>query len=380
MKLNISNWKPFKIANILTIINGRGITTDEIEENKGDFIAVQSGEQNNGLIGRIDFTYCRRMDYVFSESPCLTVARTGSAGFVSFQEKGCVVGDSAKILLLNEAIATNERYLFIQTLLNSNRFKYSYGRKVTEKKYMNDIIDLPVLHKSDSELFIDEKHEYSEQGYVPDWNFMDDYIKSLNYQPPISKNKRESTYKLNTNYWKFFLLKDICKISMGNGMDLSAMTMENPQINFVGRSADNNGVANKVDVVFDKKRNPIEPHGAGCITVALGGSLGAAFLHSESFYTSQNVAVLEFESFVSDYAKIFITTCIMNESKFKYFPFGRELNTHINKKFGFTLPIKLEADNRPSIDDQCSYSSEGYIPDWLWMDNYIKSLPLGDCL
>lgn len=51
--------------------------------------------------------------------------------------------------------------------------------------------------------------------------------------------------KLNTSEWEYFLLKDICTITMGNKMDYSAMSADDPTVNFVGRSADNNGVAGK---------------------------------------------------------------------------------------------------------------------------------------
>ena len=79
---------------------GYGITKEEISENSGNFTVVQSGEENNGVLGKIDLSYCKAMNYIYSETPCLTVARSGSSGFVSYQDKGCVVGDSAKILLV----------------------------------------------------------------------------------------------------------------------------------------------------------------------------------------------------------------------------------------------------------------------------------------
>ena len=78
---------------------------------------------------------------------------------------------------------------------------------------------------------------------------------------------------------------------MGNKLDYSAMSFDNPKINFIGRSADNEGVMGKVDVLSD-----VEPYPSGCITVALGGSLGSSFVQTECFYTSQNVSVLEFEN------------------------------------------------------------------------------------
>ena len=73
--------------------------------------------------------------------------------------------------------------------------------------------------------------------------------------------------------------------------------------------------------------------------------------------------MLEFPANVSDSAKLFLCTLIYNESKYKYFPFGRELNTHIRTDYGFTIPV--------TADDE---------PDWEFMENYIKSLPYGDRL
>lgn len=171
---------------------------------------------------------------------------------------------------------------------------------------------------------------------------------------------------IDTSTWREFNLKDICYITMGNKMDFSAMTMDNPTVNFVGRSADDNGVVAKVDAIKD-----VKPYNAGCITVALGGSLGSSYLQIEPFYTSQNVAVLEFDDTVSDLAKIFISCLIMNESKYKYFPFGRELNTHIRTDFSFALPIRFNADGTPFIDVDKRYSENGYVPDWQFMEDFI---------
>lgn len=181
LKSTIYEWKPFKVGSLFELHNGQGITQDEIAENAGDFNAVQSGEDNNGVIGKIDLEYCKKMGYKYTKKPCLTVARTGSAGFVSYQKYGCVVGDSAKILLLPDEIATTENYLFLQTVLMANKFKYDYGRKVTEENYLKEIIALPIKHNDDGSLYIDEEKTYSDEGYVPDWAFIKKYIRSLPY-------------------------------------------------------------------------------------------------------------------------------------------------------------------------------------------------------
>lgn len=181
LDLNILNWKGFKVGRLFTMLNGKGITLEEIADNEGVFIAVQSGEDNNGVMGKIDLNYCKEMKYTYSEKPCLTVARSGTAGYVSFQKDGCVVGDSAKILLLPDDVASTEHYLFLQTILTANRFKYTYGRKVTKDKYLNEIIVLPVKRNADKTPVIDTSHRFSDEGYIPDWKFMEDYIKALPY-------------------------------------------------------------------------------------------------------------------------------------------------------------------------------------------------------
>lgn len=170
--LDTENWEEFKIGQIFNILNGKGITEEEILFNPGEFCAVQSGEENNGVMGQIDKDYCVAKKYTLTDKPCLTVARSGSAGFVSFHAQGCVVGDSAKILLLkDERHATKFVYLFLRTILMANKYKYTYGRKVTEEKYLNEKIKLPITRKN---------------GEIqPDWSFMERYMQSLLYSDRI---------------------------------------------------------------------------------------------------------------------------------------------------------------------------------------------------
>lgn len=174
---------------------------------------------------------------------------------------------------------------------------------------------------------------------------------------------------LNVDLWKEFILERICNITMGNKLDYYKMSLDNPTVNFVGRSAANNGVAGKVDIVPG-----VMPYPAGSITVALGGSIGTACVQHEAFYTSQNVSVLELEKKVSRQAKLFLARLIMYECKYKYVPFGRELNVHIRNDFSLWLPAVRDNNNEPVIDEEKKYSDEGYIPDWQFMEDYINSL------
>lgn len=178
---------------------------------------------------------------------------------------------------------------------------------------------------------------------------------------------------LNTEEWKEFFIKNLFIIDMGNKFDKNKMTTQRPSVNFISRTGVNNGLDLKVDLVED-----IPPYKEGSITLALGGSTGACYFQPEPFYTGQNVAVLMEREPVTIYAKLFITCLIMNECKYKFIAFGRELNTHIRKDFSIFLPVCYEIgkDGKkiPKLDNNFIYSGDGYIPDFAFMEKYIKSL------
>ncbi|MBQ8913188.1 MAG: N-6 DNA methylase [Lachnospiraceae bacterium] len=158
-------YKEFTIGDIFTIVNGKGVTKEEIAGYNGDIEAIQSGAENNGVLGKINEDFCINSGYKIIKDNCLSVARSGTAGYVACHEYKCVIGDSAKALILKDK-KYNSIYvlLYLRTILMANKFKYAYGRKVTEEKYKKDIICLPV--KNDE---------------TPDWIYMENYIKQLPY-------------------------------------------------------------------------------------------------------------------------------------------------------------------------------------------------------
>lgn len=356
MKIDMTNWANFIVDDLFEIINGKGITVEEIESNPGDFEAVQSGESDNGVMGYISKAYCRNKGYSYCEEACLTVARSGTSGYVSFHENGCVVGDSAKILLLKKREAKSKQtYLFLQTLLAANRFKYTYGRKVTEALYSNTVIKLPVTTSGE-----------------PDWQWMESYIDSLHSKPLTTGNDpKDSTYNLDISTWKTFLYSEIFDIRKGFYNKKPDHT-ELGNIPFLGAIAGNNGVTeyytyNEIATATktgDAPNSPIEqklfPPNAVCVTN--NGSVGYAYFQPTRFTCSHDVNPLyrkdgEFNAFTGQ----FVATVIMHD-RYRW-DYGRKWRPvrMINST------IKLPA------------TPEGK-PDWQYMENYIKSLPYGDRL
>ena len=333
--LDTKGWKEFRVGDLFDVTGSITTPFEDLEAtNIGEYPYITTSASNNGVAGFFD---------KFTETGNIICIESACAGFATYQPQNFTASDHVEKLLpkfdMNAQIA-----LFLVTMLNAEQYKYNYGRKCNQIRIRERLIKLPATPSGD-----------------PDWQFMEDYIKSLHHKPLTTKNKHGRVPALNVQNWKYYQLHDLCTITMGNKMDFSAMNTDEPAVNFVGRSADNNGIMGKVDYVLDDNGQRIKPYPAGCITIALGGSLGSTYLQREPFYTSQNVSVIEFDESISDYAKLFMCTLIHNESLYKYFPFGRELNTHIRTDFGFTLPVDADGN-----------------PDWQFMEDYIKALPYGD--
>lgn len=373
MNLDITQWKEFKLSSIFTIHNGKGITKEEIEENAGDFTVVQSGEENNGVLGKISRKYCEMMDYTFCDDPCLTVARSGSAGFVSFQIDGCVVGDSAKILLLDKSVASVEIYVFLQTLLSANRFKYAYGRKVTESKYINEVIKLPIQFAEDGSHLIDATKRYSDDGFIPDWKWMENYIKTLHHRPLTTRNaKRDKA--INIDKWQDFefgkLISKIYKAKAHNKDDLTETNNPVSSIRYITRTAENNGCELIVSL-NDIDSDTIEEANA----ITIGDTTATCFYQDEKFIAGDHMVVVRAE-WLNKARALFILS-ILRKEQYKY-SYGRAFLMDRIKSTTLKLPIVHNDDGTPYVDEAHKFSDDGYVPDWTFMENYIKSLPYGD--
>ena len=326
--LNTQSWKEFKLSDYFNIVPGIYHYSDEYEE--GDTPYYSASNDNNGIGSYINIA-------PEFKGNCIVTGKIGCTAFYA-PDPFCATSDVN--IFQPKFEMTRHVGLFIVNVINySENYKWAYGRQCRVGNSKKLVISLP-----------------ADKFGKPDWQFMENYIKSLHHKPITTRNAHNIPPELNTQSWKYFLLKDICDISMGNKLDARDMTTDDPVYNFVGRSESDNGISLIVDKV-----ETVEPYPAGCITVALGGSLGSTYLQVKPFYTSQNVSVLKFSDEVSDHAKLFLCTLIHNETLYKYFPFGRELNSHIRNDFGFTLPVNFKGE-----------------PDWQFMENYIKALPYGD--
>lgn len=369
MKLDVSGWKPFRFGALIDEIykakaHAKIELTASLDKRDGYIPFVSRTETNNG----VDCYVLEKEVLNIELGNAIVIGDTTAT--ISYQGNSFVTGDHIIVIRaqwLNQYVA-----MFIVSLLQRERFRYSYGRAYLKDSIENTCLLLPVRHDGNGAAIIDPKTGFSVEGYLPDWEWIEDYIKSLHYKPLTTKINRHSMFPLTTGNWKKFHLHRIMDASMGNGIDAILTTSDHPKYNYVTRESNGNGVAGFVDEIEGEA-----PFPAGAISLALGGSLGACFIQRKPFYTAQNIAVLQEKEPLSDYTKLFLATIIRNECKVKYQAFGRELNSHFRKDFVLKLPV-VRKGKEAVIDEMHKFSDEGYIPDWQWMENYIKSLPYSD--
>lgn len=352
MNLNTQNWAEFQILRFFTIHPTKaykGMSKEDLVDGGSTPVVVNSAV-NNGIGG-------------FSSLPALekgkiiTFSDTTEGNTFFYQPYPFIGFAHVQGMYSIDRTWTENELLFLAAMLKYvNSWRYNYGRKMTRDNILKSKVLLPVDSNGDV-----------------DWKYMNDYIDSLHHKKITTKVKPGKTPALDTSDWKEFYLHKLFNADMGNGIDAVQTSSGDPEFNYVSRNSNDNGVVGFVDRIEEE-----EPIPAGSMTLALGGEyLGSTFLQIKPFYTAQNVAILKEKSELSPFVKLFISAIIRNECKIKYQAFGRELNSHYKKDFTLKLPVQKN-NKGYVIDASKEYSDEGYIPDWKWMEEYMKSLAYSD--
>jgi len=116
-------------------------------------------------------------------------------------------------------------------------------------------------------------------------------------------------------------LEYLFDIKYGINLELNAceLTRDKDGVNFVARTAENNGVVAKVKPIVGKIPQP-----AGVLTCASGGSVLSTFVQTEPFYSGRDLYVLSPKHEMRLEEKLFYCHCIkMNAYRYRY---GRQAN------------------------------------------------------
>ena len=222
--------------------------------------------------------------------------------------------------------------MFLVTILDLERPKYSFGRKY-RKKLLNSYIKLPVT-----------------PGKEPDWEYMKQYIMLLNSKE-ISSNVLNSPMELSTiSKWKEINISDLFDITVSH--DDNLQNSDKGETFYIASSSENNGMTACINANPSQNKNTL--------TIARNGSVGSTFYQPKPYCASpDDIRILTPKFNMTKYSGLFIKTIIEME-KFRY-TYGRKLGSNRIKNMKIRLPMNSK--NEPDLDH---------------MENYIKALPYSD--
>ena len=164
-----------------------------------------------------------------------------------------------------------------------------------------------------------------------------------------------------------FRVGDLFTVEGTKSLDAGVLEFRDTGVNFVGRTDENNGVQGKID------RQVFEPNDAKTITATVIGNYKYVKYQEEPYYCSQNVNKLTPVFSINQLLGLYFRNMIQ---KFVSLYDGRQSGYKLDelRDYTFTLPIQTDSNNNPVIDLQHTFHPDGYIPDWNYMENYIRAI------
>ncbi len=331
MNLNTPLWKEFTIGDYFDVYLSSGdLKIDDCEP--GNIPLISSGSTNNGIVGYIDEKGDGKAQ-IFKAN-CITVDMFCNA---FYQNEDFYAVSHGRVNILYPKFKCNLQIgLFICSIIKKEQFKYSYGRAVYSSEIARMIIKLP-----------------STPDNEPDWNYMEQYIKSIKHKPLSTANQgRYSSLTLGVENWVEFCVGDLFEVKKGKRLTSDDQT--DGDTPYIGAIDSNNGVANYIG------QGAI--HDGNTISLSYNGSVGEAFYQPKPFWATDDVNVLYFRKengvAFNKYIALFICA-VLRQEKYRY-SYGRKWVLESMKSTIIKLPEKSGK------------------PDWCYMENYMKSLPYGD--
>ena len=289
-------------------------TTSAHDADGVNFVARTSN--NNGVVAVV-----KKIEGITPQTAgTLSCAGGGSVLETFVQTKSYYSGRDLYVLTPKNEMLLSEK-LYYCMCIRSNSYRYNYGRQAN--KTLKDI-ELP--------------------DTIPQW------VYDTKINPITTTKSNTKTPPLDIEKWGEFALSELFFVK--SSIDRNLFNSDVGATPYVASSLENNGITAYIDAEPSQKPNTL--------TIARNGSVGATFYQANAYCSSpDDIRVLNPRFNMNKYVGLFIKT-IIEQEKFKY-GYGRKLGTKRIEKVKIKLPVTQQG-----------------LPDWVYMENYIKSLPYGD--
>lgn len=172
-------YKAFLVGKLFRIVPAKGKCTRDLVSADGiNYVAAK--KINNGIADRCSYIDAKDKG-IISEGNCIVFVQLGdgSAGYTTYQPED-FVGMNGKIAcgyidgVLNEKIG-----MYLMATLDKNKQLFSYSASWTGDRLKNTVMILPIKVDENGNPIIDDTHFYHEEGFVPDFDYMQKYIEKL---------------------------------------------------------------------------------------------------------------------------------------------------------------------------------------------------------
>lgn len=375
MNVDIQDWRSFKLQDLFDIKYGVNLALNAcVESDSPDAINfVSRTEANNGVSAKI----APVPGIEPQEAGLITVATGGSVLSTFVQPEPFYSGRDLYVLKIRYVGAGLAVKMFLVSVIKANKFKFSYGRQANKSLPFIEV-KLPVQRNSDGTPVIDPSKRFHDEGYVPDWQHMEDFIRGLDHEPISTENSQDSVLNLEIGKLVDFefgnLIDDIYKAKAHTKDDLVEVPIAQSRnvetLRYITRTAENNGCEMLVSRASEIESG-IEKGNA----ITIGDTTATCFYQGEEFVAGDHMVVIRAD-WLNPFTGTFITT-LLNREAYRY-SYGRAFIMNSIKATTLKLPVQRDSTGAPIVDPSRRFHAEGYLPDWEFMENYIRSLPYGD--
>lgn len=353
--------------------------TVSITENVGYPYVVRSSK-NNGIRGYID-----------EDERYLNAGNTFSFGqdtaTVFWQPQAYFTGDKIKVLK-PKFDCTDEIAMYIIAGIEKTFSTFSWGSQSFEISVIeNALLSLPIQTDEEGNPIIDSECIFHSDGYIPDFEYMQNYIAELE-QERIEELEQYlvvsglNDYELTEEDMEVLSFSGnsqdavrVCKemrefrcgdlfTSQTGDTDLQQKDVNGRGHIFINSGVENNGIKGMTD-----RLAKIFP--ANTISIDFWGN--AYYRDFEyKMATHNHVFSLSGDIIKNEYVGLYIVSKMQYmKSLFSYSNMG---TWHKIKELFIVLPIQTDETGSPVIESECKYHPEGYIPDWDFMERYIRAI------